>query len=232
MLQFDRNYVKNFVLFNIIIIITSLLTASFRGALFHYAYIPAGYSVIFLLSHTIFAVYQNKKLFGIILAIIVLFTNILHVNPICLSENCDIQSNFLKYVFNELQEHYYDPQELITEYFNKNVPQGGTLTYGGSEAIAIYYFSPMNVTPTGRSDYAIYFNASIDPASKYDLVKEFSYTSLFPQDYYLAGHGEFHSFEFKGKSPFPEDHRFSIQSIKKFRLYKLKNMTRNDNENN
>lgn len=226
-----KKHLNDFVLFNAVILITGLFVASFRGE-FYYAYIPAGYSILFLLSHTIYSIYEEKKWLGLVLGIVVLFTNFLHIIPFCTNQQCDFKSPFFEYVFYELQERYADPQELITDYFNNNVPKGGTLTYGGSEAIAIYYFTKMNVTPTGRSDYAVYFNASLDPTSKYDLVKEFNYTSLFPQGHYLDGHPEFQSFEFKGKSPFLEDHLFFVESTKTFRLYKLKNTTRGSNANN
>ena len=226
-----RKYLSDFVLFNAVILITSLFVASFRGE-FYYAYIPAGYSTLFLLSSAIYVIYKEKKILGAVIGIVVLFTNFLHIIPFCTNQQCDFKSPIFEYVFYELQEKYYDPQELIVNYFNNNVPYSGTLTYGGTEAVAIYYFTKMNVTPTGRSDYVIYFNESVDPRSKYDLVREFEYTSVFPQGYYLDGHPEFASLEFKGKSPFPEDHRFLTQSTKTFRLYKLKNTTRNNNANN
>ncbi|MBI4140988.1 hypothetical protein HY485_04080, partial [Candidatus Woesearchaeota archaeon] len=210
--------------------ITTIFIASFRGE-FYYLYLPAGYSILFLLSYTIYAIYQEKKWLGIFITLIILFTNFLNILPFCLQNNnqdspCTFKSPLFEYVFYELQENYADPQELILDYFNKNLPKGATLTYGGSESWAIYYFSQMNVSPTGRSDYAVYFNASVDPTSKYDLVKEFNYTSLFPTNYSpLSGHPDFYSWEFKGKSPFPEEHRFSIGLIKHFRLYKLKTNT-------
>ena len=224
---------NNFALLNTIILLSTIFIASFRGE-FYYLYIPAGYSILFLLSYTIYSVYQHKKMLGTVLGIIVIFTNAINILPICFQNNaedqsCTLKSPFFEYVLYELQEDYADPQELIVDYFNRNVSQGDTLTYGGSEAWAIYYFTRMNVTPSGRSDYAIYFNVSLDPTSKYDIVKEFNYTSLFPINYFpLSGHPDFYSWEFKGKSPFPEDHRFSIQTTKTFRLYKLKNNVENN----
>ncbi len=241
-----RKRIDSFFIFNLAFIFSTFLISGFRVNNYHTYIIPATFSLFFILSKILIYIYEQNKKIGVIIIVLVLFTNVLNILPICILHKesasiderdyrpkCGVRSAFFEYIFYELREDYKDPVELTIDYFKTNVPQGGTMWYLAGEMWGVYYFSPMNIFVIQEPDYIVDFNKDIQNITSYTLVKEFNYDSLLPEKFNekrnkMEGYGFYYPWESFAKGYLPWAHGFKKQSTKKFRIYKRVSGTTGD----